>query len=231
MHKLVTANQLELGNTESSLNYVLRQNIPKGSKILDIGCNVGSLLENLRLEGYNNISGADTNKNALTNGRIIYPALKDKLFLSKNSKLPFKENTFDVILMFDLIEHLKNPDKYLSSQVFRVLKNGGQLIFQTPNKLINVPWVVFCDKSFSKYKKVHCSLQTLFSLRGLLEESGFENICIEKFNINTMYNRKKLQRKLGILSIPLLKIIQKLPLVLYSNFFGHCTKGKRKKQD
>ena len=42
------------------------------------------------------------------------------------TQLPLKDETFDVITSFDLIEHLINPDDFLAES-FRVLKWGGGL--------------------------------------------------------------------------------------------------------
>lgn len=47
-------------------------------------------------------------------------------------KMPFKDATFDVITSFDLIEHLINPDDFLSES-FRILKRWGWLVISTPN--------------------------------------------------------------------------------------------------
>ena len=47
-------------------------------------------------------------------------------------RLPFKNETLDVVLSFDTIEHLINPDTFLE-EVFRILKVGGLFIISTPN--------------------------------------------------------------------------------------------------
>lgn len=46
--------------------------------------------------------------------------------------LPFKNETWDIITSFDMIEHLKEPDAFLE-EAFRVLKAGGIFIISTPN--------------------------------------------------------------------------------------------------
>ena len=48
------------------------------------------------------------------------------------SKLPFKDESWDVVASFDTIEHLLVPDDFLLES-FRVLRKGGRLVIMTPN--------------------------------------------------------------------------------------------------
>jgi len=61
--------------------------------------------------------------------------------------------------MFDVIEHIPNIEDFLKGQVYRVLKEKGIFVFQTPNKIINIPWEIINQRSLTKWKKYHCSLQ------------------------------------------------------------------------
>lgn len=46
-------------------------------------------------------------------------------------KLPFKNNTFDLVIALELFEHVKKPEKGIGECV-RVLKKGGYFIFSMP---------------------------------------------------------------------------------------------------
>lgn len=46
-------------------------------------------------------------------------------------KLPFKDNSFNVVKATELFEHVKNPEKGIK-ECLRVLKNNGYFIFSTP---------------------------------------------------------------------------------------------------
>lgn len=50
----------------------------------------------------------------------------------ENSKLPFKNDTFDMISCLEVIEHLYNADNILS-EINRILKPNGILLLSTPN--------------------------------------------------------------------------------------------------
>ncbi|MFA6636823.1 MAG: class I SAM-dependent methyltransferase [Candidatus Omnitrophota bacterium] len=133
----------ERGNIRSSLDYFLKLNLPDNIRILDIGCRYGSLIHQIYISGFHDVTGIDVCSNSVETGRKKYPEIAGRLISYSGEKLPFSENEFDVVLMFDVIEHIKNVRDFLSSQVRKVLRSEGLLIFQTPNKLINVPWSVF----------------------------------------------------------------------------------------
>ncbi len=50
------------------------------------------------------------------------------------SKLPFQDQSFDLVFHHDVIEHVSKPFLFLSEQ-YRVLRPGGALILSTPNLL------------------------------------------------------------------------------------------------
>ena len=48
--------------------------------------------------------------------------------------LDFQDGQFDCICSFQVFEHIRNTEKYLS-EIYRVLKDGGCLFLSTPNRL------------------------------------------------------------------------------------------------
>jgi len=95
--------------------------------VLDIGCATGALLESLR------------NRKWRVTGVEISPCAqyaKEKRSLDVRS-IPLEENnfaekSFDAVLASHLIEHLNNPKEFLS-EVYRILKDGGNCFITTPN--------------------------------------------------------------------------------------------------
>jgi 2-polyprenyl-3-methyl-5-hydroxy-6-metoxy-1,4-benzoquinol methylase len=216
----------ESGNIQSSLDYFLKQGFAKDVKILDVGCNYGSLIYNLYNLGYKNVKGIDINKESLKKGQEEYKLISKRISYYLGDKIPFKNESFDVVLMLDVIEHIPDVQTFLKEEVFRVLKQGGVFAFQTPNKWINITWVYIDNRfnPFVRWWKVHCSLQTPRTLKKILTSSNFSEIVLEKQNILTNHNLKKVRRKLGIVGIILLKLLNKLPLCLTSNIWGSAKK-------
>jgi SAM-dependent methyltransferase len=210
---------IEYGNIRNALDYFLRWGIR--GVVLDIGTNVGSLPNELHRIGYD-VYGLDVHAPAIEAGRKRYPAIRDRLLVGDGKTLPFESGTFDAVTMFDVIEHVPHINTFML-EVNRVLKDGGKLIFQTPNKYINSVWSTITWRSL-EWKKHHCSLQTLPGLRKLLAQSGFGSIHIDKFSVDTEFNRDQVRQYLGRVGGPLLKATAFLPLGMYPNFYGRAVK-------
>lgn len=55
-----------------------------------------------------------------------------EIFFGNAEILPFKDNSFDLIFSIETLEHILYPDKFIE-EAKRVLKPGGDIIFDTPN--------------------------------------------------------------------------------------------------
>ncbi len=97
-------------------------------KILDVGCGSGYLLKEIR-KFCNSIIGLDLQD------IFDYRLLKDDKisFVRANAtKLPFKDEEFDMIYSMDVIEHIKDDLAFLVESK-RCLKKNGLIIIGTPN--------------------------------------------------------------------------------------------------
>jgi ubiquinone/menaquinone biosynthesis C-methylase UbiE len=94
-------------------------------KILDIGCGDGVLLS---LISNGSLYGVDLDQTSLD---FASTKVKAKLIQAPATKLPFKDNFFDIVLATEIIEHLTQPEK-LIQEAKRVLKAGGRIILTTP---------------------------------------------------------------------------------------------------
>ena len=97
--------------------------------ILDVGCSDGLLLECFYKYGVE-CYGVDISKKALSYAPQV---IRHNLILLdiERENLPFKDNTFDVITILEVLEHL-HDHKRIISEMYRVLKPGGIVLMSTP---------------------------------------------------------------------------------------------------
>ena len=214
----------EWGNLSASLEFFAERKFRLDSTVLDIGCYTGSLISGLSQTGFSDVYGVDVDSHAVARGQKLYPALEARITSYDGVTLPFAEATIDVVTMFDVLEHIPNVEKFLSQQVQRVLKPGGTLVFQTPNKYTNIPWEILIHKSFTKYRSYHMSLQSYHSLKLLLQTAAFQDIEIVKRDILNPYYLEPLRQHLGVLANPVATFFNRLPARFSTNFWGHCKK-------
>jgi len=220
------AGSKEWGNLSASLEFFAEGEFRLNSRVLDIGCYTGSLISDLSQAGFPDVYGVDVDSHAVARGQKLYPALEARITSYDGVTLPFAEATIDVVTMFDVLEHIPNVEKFLSQQVQRVLKPGGTLVFQTPNKYTNIPWEILIHKSFTKYRSYHMSLQSYHSLKLLLQTAAFQDIEIVKRDILNPYYLEPLRQRIGVLANPVATFFNRLPARFSTNFWGHCMKLK-----
>jgi len=130
-------------------------------KTLDVGFNPNytalhdALVEKL---GQKNVTAIDT----------VVENPNEYILKASAEKMPFKKNEFDSIIAGELIEHLKNPEKFVSESA-RVLKRSGVLALSTPNRK---SWLNRLAHSYEA--PLHFSLFSVPELTALLKEHGFE---------------------------------------------------------
>jgi SAM-dependent methyltransferase len=96
------------------------------TRILDLGCGSGALLERLAGMGYRQLTGVDIRPPDST-AAIRYEQVDLDQF-----RLDAPDGSFDLVLAVEVIEHIENPGLFLA-ELARLLKTGGLALFTTPN--------------------------------------------------------------------------------------------------
>jgi len=101
----------------------------------------------------------------------------------ESTPLPAEDETFDVVLCCEVLEHMEIDPMFMMSEINRVLKDKGLLILTTPNVLSSIGitkimsgvepyFYMHYNKDRSFYR--HNYEYTVLSLSKLLKSSGFE---------------------------------------------------------
>lgn len=101
----------------------------ENGKILDIGCGSGETLSLLQLAGWD-VYGMDIDEKAIQVAKKR--GIKNVLVGPYERLLDYKDNYFDVIRLYHVIEHIDDPENCFRL-AYKKLKKGGQIIVGTPN--------------------------------------------------------------------------------------------------
>lgn len=155
--------------------------------IIDIGCGEGVFIDELRKIGFKNIIGVDKNYSSkiVIRGDIM--------------NLPFRNNSFDVALLLDIIEHIPlESQKSAVNEVKRIIKNNGLLIVSVPNLAHLASRIRF----FLKGKLVrtasvekHPGDRPIYEFINLFKKEGFVLLYRKGFFLTLPILYKLIQRK------------------------------------
>lgn len=138
--------------------------VVKGKKILNIGSYNGWFEEKVSHKGAKEVFGIDINQQFIDMTRKN--ASPARFFKMDILNLNFPKNYFDIVTIFDVLEHLaKNKEEKVFKKINNVLKKGGELIVSVPNNyflfnLLDPAWY---------FGHRHYSLETI---KKLIERSG-----------------------------------------------------------
>lgn len=119
------------------LDYVKRilreKAVGPSAKILDIACGAGFISNDLARTGWQ-VSGVDLSESSLAVAAQHAPHPSNPDYRPANAyDLPFPDESFDVVMLLDFLEHVDEPNRALS-EAKRVMKPHGILLFYTFNR-------------------------------------------------------------------------------------------------
>lgn len=107
--------------------YFLKRHLAKSTSVLSLGCGTGRLMEFATC-------GSDFSDEMLQLAIKNYPT--KKFVLANANDLPFDDSSLDAVFCFHVIMHLpKHFFEEILVELNRVLKPGGQLIFDFPSAM------------------------------------------------------------------------------------------------
>ncbi len=137
--------------------------------ILELGCGNGNVVGYLWEHGLTNCTGWELNSYALNLAKQRYPSIRfeEKDFLEEQSEV-----RFDIVGLFDLLEHLPNNIESLKS-IRRLINPGGKIIITVPAH----QWLWSAYDDFYGHMHRYSKSQLISTL----EQSGYSKIRCTHF--------------------------------------------------
>jgi len=203
------------------------ERIKKSSTILDVGCGAGFLSNELALAGHK-VTGIDLSPTSLeVAGR--YDKTQTVTYIVADAfKLPFPDESFDVICAMDFLEHIDDPSKVIK-EFSRVLKPGGDFFYHTFNRNF-LSWLIIIK--FVEWL-IPNTPKNMHVLKLFIKPSELRSFCqLAQMEIKEMTGIKPV-----LSSIPLTKIFSgnvppqmrfELTFTLLTSYMGHAHKKRIK---
>jgi len=118
---------------EHMARYMFAARLARGKRVLDAGCGAGYGAAELSLAA-DSVTGVDSAPDAVEYARAHYQSANLRFEVGSCATLPFAGASFDLVVAFEVIEHLEDWRGFLA-EARRVLADSGQFIVSTPNKL------------------------------------------------------------------------------------------------
>jgi 2-polyprenyl-3-methyl-5-hydroxy-6-metoxy-1,4-benzoquinol methylase len=138
----------------------------RGGQLLDVGCHTGIFLSVARQAGWQ-VAGVEPSRwsaqCARKRGLDVY--------CGTLAEAPYRPGSFDVVTMWDVIEHLADPREELQ-QAHRLLRPGGLLAVSTMN--VDTWFPKLLGRRWPWYMQMHLYYFDPRTLSRMLAESGFE---------------------------------------------------------
>lgn len=145
------------------------ERLPRDARIIEVGAGGGFLARQLVDKGFTDITLTDLTDTAA--GALVSRVPEADIVLTDAERLPFKDESFDVAISSDLIEHLPHPDTHLS-EVARILTPGGLYLIKTPNRKVAETFYRLAGMHDAYFW--HPSMFAPDELRTALDRHGFE---------------------------------------------------------
>ena len=124
------------------------------STVLDVGCGKGWVAKYFLPKGVK-VHSLDVSTTNPAKAKDLFPSLDHYGITADSFHLPFVDDSFDVVIASEIIEHVFDPAEFVQ-ELFRVVKKGGKLIITTPYKEKLIYYLcVHCNKKTPANAHIH----------------------------------------------------------------------------
>jgi 2-polyprenyl-6-hydroxyphenyl methylase/3-demethylubiquinone-9 3-methyltransferase len=205
--------------------------------VLDVGCGGGLFAEEVARLGFQ-VTGIDLSPRSIETARrhAKQMGLPITYHPASGEKIPFQDNTFDLVYCCDVLEHVNDPNLVIAESA-RVLKSGGMYLYDTINRTwlskflmitLMQKWLRVVPSDLHDWQKFipPATLQRILKRHGL---EPFDRIGLIP-DMNPMANIKRLvdlrKVKRGVMSYAELGrgMVFRPSRVLVMNYIGYALK-------
>lgn len=154
---------------------------PPSSRLLDVACGEGALLENVSARGIE-AYGTDLSRVAVERSRELVPGAR--LTVSNGEHLPYADDTFDFVTCLGSLEHYLDPWRG-AQEIRRVLKPGGLAAIYLPNSyyLGDIIWHVLRRGRGPHHRQLVERFATSQEWAGFLRMMGLKPVAVRRYNL------------------------------------------------
>lgn len=135
MERLHFSKQHDYNAIEAAIHlnrYAISKNYVQGKKVLDVACGEGYGSKLIKQWGAEVVMGVDISQEAINNANKIFAENGLVYMVHSAEHLPFPDDSYDVAVSLETIEHLEHPELFLQ-ELRRVVKPDGVIIVSCPN--------------------------------------------------------------------------------------------------
>jgi SAM-dependent methyltransferase len=166
---------------EHFARYTWASQFADGRRVLDAACGTGYGTAILAAAGGSEVVGVDLDEQVIDAARATAPPAT-RFEGADLRDLPFGEDEFDLVVCFEAIEHVPDPETVLD-QLYRVLRPDGLLLVSTPNRDVYTPGNPFHLRELTpheleaelteRFRSVALRRQHSWVASGIFDNEGF----------------------------------------------------------
>jgi SAM-dependent methyltransferase len=157
----------ELVHAEHLTRYALAAQLAPGKRVLDAASGEGYGTALLAAAGARSAIGVDIHEQTVAHARARHSA---EFEVADMGSLPFPDDSFDLVVSFETIEHVADPERALN-EMRRVLVADGLLLISTPNKREYLVENEFHEREFTHEEFLALLAQHFARVEALLQHN------------------------------------------------------------
>jgi len=150
-----------------SYAYEFAADLAEARVVLDFGCNVG-YGTNIISRNAKKAVGIDVSTKAIETATQAYKGENLNFHIFDGQRAPFDDGSFELIVSFQVMEHIIDTSSYLS-EIKRLLRPGGMVVITTPNASVRL------EPGMKPWNKYHVREYTANELKATLTKHFPQN--------------------------------------------------------